>query len=301
MGGAVFLPYCLTWDQTMVEVTKIMATSFKWSHALTATLSSPNPAAGHPWPTPPLETPGHSQACLGQSLVGSLLLYPGSWSTQGFVCALQESVFPVLCKFWQLYGGLMVTSSKRTYAMPRSTAPRAPVPAPAAVLCSPIPQQTLKYSSGSVFVGSGSWCTQVLFEPSKYLWQIWDLILNMILPFLPSCWGFSFALERGVLLFCGIQQSSVKGCSAVSCNFGVLSGEDELTSFYSTWHPHQKTMVWWTEGTLMPAVAHRGHWLGLCKSSLGGCCEFCLYQFKILSIRKFVADSMEANYQCFQN
>ena len=46
-----------------------------------------------------------SQASLGQSLVGSLLLPPGSWCTQGFVCALQESVSPVLCKFWWLYGG----------------------------------------------------------------------------------------------------------------------------------------------------------------------------------------------------
>ena len=49
---------------------------------------------------------GHSQALMGQSLVGSLLLFPGSWCTQGFVCALQESVFPVLCKFWRLYGGV---------------------------------------------------------------------------------------------------------------------------------------------------------------------------------------------------
>ena len=55
---------------------------------------------------PPPETPGHSQASLGQSLVGSLLFSPGSWCTQGFVCALQKSVSPVLCKFWQLYGGV---------------------------------------------------------------------------------------------------------------------------------------------------------------------------------------------------
>ena len=41
--------------------------------------------------------------------------------------------FPVLCKFWWLYGGLMVTSSKWAYDMPRSTAPRAP--AAAAVHC----------------------------------------------------------------------------------------------------------------------------------------------------------------------
>jgi len=63
-----------TWGQTMVEVMKIMATSLKRSHACTATLSVPNPAASHHQPTPLLETPGHSQASLGQSLVGSLLL-----------------------------------------------------------------------------------------------------------------------------------------------------------------------------------------------------------------------------------
>ena len=36
--------------------------------------------------------------------------------------------FPVLCKFWQLYGGVNGTSSKRVYAIPKSAAPRAPVP-----------------------------------------------------------------------------------------------------------------------------------------------------------------------------
>jgi len=72
----------------MVEVMKKMVTAFKMSHAGTATLSAPNPAAGHHRPTPLSETPGHSQASLGQSLVGSLLLSPGFWCTQGPVCAL---------------------------------------------------------------------------------------------------------------------------------------------------------------------------------------------------------------------
>ena len=90
----------------MVEVMKIMVTSFKRSHASSAALSVPDPAASPCWPMPPLETPVHSRANLGQSLVGSLLLSPGSWCAQGFVCALQESVSPVLCKFWQLYGGV---------------------------------------------------------------------------------------------------------------------------------------------------------------------------------------------------
>ena len=88
----------------MVEVMKIMATSFKRSHSHTAGLRAPDPAAGHCQPMPPQETPGHFRACLGRSPVGSLLLSPGSWCIQGFVCALQESVSPVLCRFWWLYG-----------------------------------------------------------------------------------------------------------------------------------------------------------------------------------------------------
>ena len=88
----------------MVEVIKIMVTSFKRSHAHTVELSAPSPAVSHHRPMSLPETPGRSWASLGQSL-GSLLLSPGSWCTQGFVCALQESVSPVLCQFWQLYGG----------------------------------------------------------------------------------------------------------------------------------------------------------------------------------------------------
>ena len=71
---------------------KIMVTSFKRSHACTATFSAPNPVAGQLQPMPLPETPGHSQANLGQSLVGSLFLYPESWFTQGSICACQEFV-----------------------------------------------------------------------------------------------------------------------------------------------------------------------------------------------------------------
>ena len=48
---------------------------------------------------------------------------------------------------------------------------------------------------------------------------------------LPSCWGFSFALGCGVSLFGEIQHSAVDDCSAASCNFGVLVGEDECISY----------------------------------------------------------------------
>ena len=59
-----------TWIQTLVEVMKIMATSFKRPQAHIVTLSAPNPAAGHHQPMLPPETSVHSWASLGQSLVG---------------------------------------------------------------------------------------------------------------------------------------------------------------------------------------------------------------------------------------
>ena len=81
VDGWSYVPSLLfTWAETVVDVMKIMVTSFKRPHACTATLCVPNPAVGHHRPTSPLETPGHSQASLGQSLVGScsFLLGPGA-------------------------------------------------------------------------------------------------------------------------------------------------------------------------------------------------------------------------------
>ena len=51
----------------------------------------------------------------------------------GFCLCPPRVCSSVLCKFWQLNGGLMATSSKRAYVITKSTAPRAP--APAAVHC----------------------------------------------------------------------------------------------------------------------------------------------------------------------
>ena len=103
--------------------------------------------------------------------------------------------FPVLCKFRQLYGGFMMTPSKRACARPRSAAPRAP--APAGVHCRPgPPQETLRHSSVSVSVGP--WVLVPLFGRFEHLWREWGLILNANSPLLPSCWGFSFALGHGV-------------------------------------------------------------------------------------------------------
>ena len=86
----------------------------------------PHAAAGQRRTTPLLETPGHSQASLGKSVLASLLLSAESWCTQRFVC-LSKSRFPHFCvNSGSSMVGLMVTSSKRTYAIPRSAAPIAP-------------------------------------------------------------------------------------------------------------------------------------------------------------------------------
>ena len=54
---------------------------------------------------PPPETPGHSQASLGHLLWChcSFLLGPGA---HRFCLCPQESVSPVLCKFWWFYDGV---------------------------------------------------------------------------------------------------------------------------------------------------------------------------------------------------
>ena len=68
----------------------------------------------------------HSWVSLVQSLVGSLLLSPGSWCTHG---ALPESVSESCVSSGSSMVVLMATSSKRAYAIPRSAVPRAPAPA----------------------------------------------------------------------------------------------------------------------------------------------------------------------------
>ena len=85
-----------TWGQTMVEVMKMMATSFKRSHACTATFSAPNPTGGHHRPRPlpeTLDTHGQVWVCL---LWGhcSFLLSPG---VHKVLFVPSKSLFPQSC------------------------------------------------------------------------------------------------------------------------------------------------------------------------------------------------------------
>ena len=150
----------LTWGQTIVEVMKIMVTFFKRCHAHTAPLSAPNPAAGHHRPTPPPATPGYSWASLGQSLTGSLsfLLGPG---VQCFVCALQQSVSTVLCKFWRPFYGVNGDLLQEGLCYTQVCCIQSPCPCgrPLLTHTSAGDSQTLK---GHVWLSlcGFSWCTQ---------------------------------------------------------------------------------------------------------------------------------------------
>ena len=139
--------------QTMVGVLAVMDSSFKRTCARTVVLNATDPFLGHCRPTPLLDTPGHWQASLAQYLVGSFLLSPGFWCTQGFVCALQESVSPFLCKSPCPCGRPLLTRTSEGDI------------------------QTLKGKFSSVSVGPPG-AHKVLSEPSKHLWQVWGLILG---------------------------------------------------------------------------------------------------------------------------
>ena len=78
-----------TWGQTMVEVIKIMVTSFKTSYASTATLSAPNPLAGHHWLT-------HAGAGDSWTLIGKFGSVCGV--TAPFSCVLVHKVLFVPSK-----------------------------------------------------------------------------------------------------------------------------------------------------------------------------------------------------------
>ena len=110
------------------------------------------PPTLHHQPTPLLETPGHSQASLGQSLVGSLLLFPGFWCAQAFVCALQEFVSPVLCKFLWFYGGFNGDLLQEGLCHTQVYCTQSPCPCSSPLLTCTSTGGT--HSSGSVSVGS---------------------------------------------------------------------------------------------------------------------------------------------------
>jgi len=156
--------------------------------------------------------------------------------------------------------GLMATSYKRAYAICRasqvccthSPCPRHahywPVPTadPCPLLthahCWPVPTadpclcRRHANSHRQVWLSlrgiSGPWCTQGFF------WALWEALVDLGFDSKHDCIPPTILL--GLLLFPWMWDVFFGGwdptvsCSAASCNFGVLTKADELTSFYST-------------------------------------------------------------------
>ena len=128
-------------------------------------VSAPNPVPGHRRPTPPLETAGYSQASLGQSLVGSLLLSPGSWCTR-FCLGPPRVCFPVLCKFWWLYGRVNGNLLQEGLCHIQVCCTRRPCPCGSPLLTCTFTGDAHTQFCLSLCGVPGSWCAQGLFEPS---------------------------------------------------------------------------------------------------------------------------------------
>ena len=153
------------------QIMKIMATSFKRSHARAAILSAPSPAAGHRRPTPPqrlLDTHGQVWVSLFWGHF-SFLLGP---DVHKVLFVPSKSLFPQSCvSSGGSVVGLMATSSKRAYARPGLLHPE-PLPHSSPLLTRTSSGGTQTQFCLSLCGVSGSWCAQGMFKPSEHLWQI---------------------------------------------------------------------------------------------------------------------------------
>ena len=173
-----------------------------------------------------LETPGHSQANLDQSLVGSLwaqfLLGPG---VHEVLFVPSKSLFPQSCvSSGGSIVGLMVTSSKRVYATLRSAAPRAP--APVAGHCWPVPSHS--NTQRQVWLS--------LRETIKLEIKIWSCFSFFLHIFLPSSPFFHLQCvtaeaPKGRCWLCLLFSHSTNTCSV-----NKLPGYSSVF-FVSWWRP----------------------------------------------------------------
>jgi len=86
--------------------------------------------------------------------------------------------FLVLCKFWQLYGGINGDLLQDGLCHTQVCCTQSPCPYGSSLL-TPTSTGDAQTQFCLSFCGvSGSWCTQSLFEPSERLWWEWGLILT---------------------------------------------------------------------------------------------------------------------------
>ena len=94
--------------------------------------------------------------------------------------------FPVLCKFWHLYGGVNGNLLQEGLCHTQVCFTQSPCPCSTPLLTRTTTGDTQTQFCLSLCGVPQSWCTEGLFEPSEHLWQEWGLILNANLPLLLS-------------------------------------------------------------------------------------------------------------------
>ena len=151
-------------------------------------------------PPPTHASAGDSQTPTGKSgSVSCGVTAPFSWVLVHKVLLCPSRVyFPVLCKFWRLYGGDNDDLLQEGLCHTQVCCTQSPCPCDRPLLTRSSAGDTQTQFWLSLCGVPGSWCAQGMFEPSERLLQEWGLILNANSPLLLSCWGFSFALGHGV-------------------------------------------------------------------------------------------------------
>ena len=126
------------------------------------------------------------------------LLGAGAHRVLGFCLCPPRVCFPVLCKFWWLYGGVNDNLLQERFCHTQVCCTQSPCPYGSPLLTCTSTRGTQTQFCLSLCGVSRSWCIQGLFESSEHLWQVWGLILNVNSPLLSSFRGFFFALGCGV-------------------------------------------------------------------------------------------------------
>ena len=106
--------------------------------------------------------------------------------------------FPVLCKFWWLYGGVNGDLLSKVLCHTQVYCTQRPWPCSSPLLTCTSAGDTQTQFCLSLGGVSGSWSAPCMFEPSEHLWWVWSLILNAISPFHLA--GASLPLDMGYLL-----------------------------------------------------------------------------------------------------
>ena len=153
---------------------------------------------------------------------------PYSWvlvCTRFCLCP-RRVFFAVLCKFWQLYGGVNGDLLQEGLYHTQVCCTQSPCPSGRPLLTHTSTGDTQTQFFLSLCGVSGSWFAQGLFDPSERLWRLWGLILNIILPLLLFCWGFSSAL--------GHWESPYSHSSAMQPPIQNNLGKNHSFSYYKT-------------------------------------------------------------------